>query len=195
MWKFGLLWNRFPKHLTLERTSIIRSRSIVRKIDTSRTILNKRFSIFYPSIEIHEYDVRVHAELYHFRRNVTELILPDTRYRPTIHKGYSTAMNIFQNPSTFPVRVPHSYYPTKYLPGSCYLFWPCTEVIPLIWPYSKLFHLSDHVPGLYTLVWPKLDLLPLPNHISICSSCPPTRHRVPWYLYLLFQLRIQPCSR
>lgn len=37
------------------------------------------------------------------------------------------------------------------------------RVIPLIWPYSRLFHLSNRVPGLYTLVWPKRDLFPLAN--------------------------------
>lgn len=78
------------------------------------------------------------------------------------------------------------------------------RVIPLIWPYSRLFHLSNRVPGLYTLVWPKRDLFPLANriyiyiYISIFSlSQQPIIHktRIPfsWINSKYFAVSLLPC--
>lgn len=60
------------------------------------------------------------------------------------------------------------YYLLAYVPGDHTTYFDrARRVIPLIWPYSRLFHLSNRVPGLYTLVWPKRDLFPLANVYSV----------------------------
>lgn len=102
-------------------------------------------------------------------------------FRLAVHQGYFTPITVFRNRITFPDRVPRLYHLLGHVPGSYYLFWPCTE----------LFHLSDHIAGYSTCLTVYRDYTPLSDQSVTYFPCL-TAYRSSPISTLLYTTHVSP---